>query len=349
MSTLPVRVVALEWRSAGADAVEVRHARTGAWVKYGLLARPIFEALDAGAHLRGVIDRLQAANPDMKPSHVKGVARSIVFALSATGAVDIDLPPVPPVFGGRYERVKELGRGGMGVAWLCRDAKEPERGPVVVKHAWNFLNRLERCEAGIRREATVMRAFDHPALVRYLDEVDVDGRYHLVREFVDGDELSVFSEAPPPAEERDRIARGIAEALAHVHERGYLFLDLKPTNFMLEGPDRRVRVADVGLCREIVDDRVALKAPTGSRGFAAPEVVAEYRGTTRSDVFGLGRMYYYLVTGRKPRQNDSTAEVVAKMRERGASEREVAIVAALAADDPRDRPADMREALALLR
>ncbi len=346
LSTLRVRARSLEWRVADDGTVELRQARTGQWLRYARNAIPLLEGLRDGRDVAWMVREVGARFPDLKESHVRGIVRSILFGMWASGNVEIDLPPVPATFGGRYRRERELGRGGVGVAWLARD---PAGRAVVVKHAWNFLNAFAKAEDGIRREAAVMRDLAHPAIARLVDEVVEEGRFHIVREFVDGEDLSVFAErGPPPPARRRAISREIAEALAHVHERGYLFLDLKPTNFMLDAADGRVRLADVGLCRPTEKGAVVLKGPTGSRGYASPEMVGTFTATPASDVYGLGRLHYFLATGKKPRQNDATAALVERMRALDVEERDAAVVAALAADDPAARPRTMREAMTFL-
>lgn len=349
LTTLPIRLAkSVKWRRIENGQVELLDDEGRFWTRYGPNVAPILESLNAGHDLRRIVADMHTRLPDHKYGHVKAIVRSFIFGLGVSGHVEITLPPTPAVFVGRYEKIKELGRGGQGIAWLARDRAASGPDLVVIKHAWNFVQSFRRCEAGLRAEAEVMADLSHPAIVRFHDGFEIEGRYHMVREYVEGDDLAIYNSTgvPQPARRRE-IGRAIAEALAHVHERGWLFLDLKPTNFMIEA-NGRVRVCDIGLCRRLVEGGVALKAPIGSRGYAAPEVVAATTATTRSDVFGFGRLYTFLVTGKKPRQGETPESTLARVREAGADPKELALVEACVAVDPARRPSEMREVLALL-
>lgn len=279
----------------------------------------------------------------MTRGQARGMTIVLVMALWRKGNVEIVLPALPSVLGDRYERVRELGRGGMGVAWLCRDLQGQGRS-VVVKHAWNFAAPLALCDRAIRDEAEVLTALDHPAIVRLLGRFELDGRFHLVREFLDGPSLGKAASRTglPPARRRD-VARQVAEAIAHVHARGFLFLDVQPDNFFLL-EDGAVKAGDTGLCRRLEGGRVALPRPVGARGFIAPEVMRpQPEATVRSDVGGFGRLYYALIAGRRPSQRADAAALAAQVREAGAPEDEAAFVGRCCADDPAARPADMAD------
>jgi serine/threonine protein kinase len=236
----------------------------------------------------------------------------------------------------------------MGVAWLCRDLARSGQ-EVVVKHAWNFAAPLALCDQAIRDEADVLASLDHPAIVRLLDRFELDGRFHLVREFLDGPSLGKAASGTGLAAPRRRIAaRRVAEAVGHVHARGFLFLDVQPDNFFLLAGDV-VKAGDTGLCRRLVQGQVALPRPVGARGFIAPELMqARPVATVRSDVAGFGRLYYALMAGRRPSQRADAAAMAAQLREGGAPADEVAFVARCCADDPAARPQDMGEVARLL-
>lgn len=307
---------------------------------------PILEGIEAGEDLPEIVDRVEAAGTYRSRKAAERGARTIVLGLAGQGNLEIELPPVPEVFGGRFERVEELGRGSVGVAWLARDLETGEQ--VVVKHAWNWNGSLERRDRNLREEAELMARFDHPGIVEFVDGLEVDGRFHLVREFVDGHELAdrLLTEGPLPQAGRSEVAYQVAEILDHLHDRSVLCMDLKPANLMRREDGGSVVLADLGHCRAVEDPPVALERVPGTVGYLGPEIFEEQQAGPRSDVYGFGKLYEFMVTAYPPNQGEPIEEVLERMRERGdPSEHELGFVEACLAEDPSRRPASAGEAV----
>lgn len=283
--------------------------------------------------------------PDVRVA--EQVVRNFLLALWRSGHLEIPFEEPPAVFAGRYDRVRELGRGGMGVAHLCRDRDTGRL--VVVKHAWGWTKPIEKAEATNRKEAAILRMLDHPRIPPLVDSFEVDGILHMVRLFAPGKEITKGTPRPWDLsfQERVLLVRGIAEAIAHVHERGFLYLDLKPGNVIVGSLAEGPMLLDLGVCQPMTGDSTRLRGIVGSRGFVAPELKT-LEATTRVDVFSLGRTWYHLASGRKPRAGRTWSEYEARLVSAGAPEEERALIARLTAADPLQRPADMREVLALL-
>lgn len=314
-----------------------RHDR---WQRMAGWTGDVLAALERGASLAEMTDLAVALKLGSRPERK---LREFLYTLARFGYVEIPWDEPPAVYADRYERLKELGRGGVGIADLARDRDSGRL--VVVKRAWSWLLPAEVTEAAMRRERDVMARLAHPGIVALLGAFERDGALHLVREYVEGDDLLQFQHrgVAQPAELR-RIATEIADVLGHLHARGFLLLDLRPANFLLEEPGGRVRLLDVGQCRELVDGRVQLAAPTGSKGFMSPEVEKARVATVASDVWGFGRLLSFLATGALPFHAPDAAALATSL---GAHPLRDA-VARLAADDPAARPRSMPEAAGLL-
>lgn len=327
------------WRRTEDDHVELWHEDLGRWQRYLPWTASVLAALDEGLGYDAMLERVRAAAP---PGEPEWRMRRFLYGLDNEGIVEVVWEATPSLLGGRYEVEATLGRGGSGVAFRCRD--RASRDLVVVKRPWDFLGPLEAADRVVRHERDVLQRLDHPGVVRLLDAFEEDGRFHVVRAFVDGDPLR--RAAGTGIADRARLAalaRPIAETLAHLHARGLLLLDVAPGNFLLS-QDGSIVLIDVGSCRELHDGAVKVRRATGSPPYASPEALAGGVATARSDVCGLGRLVYTLATGRVPLPQAPFAEQPPPVDPRVAE-----VVARLAADDPAMRPASMDDAVAALR
>lgn len=303
----------------------------------------LLELIQQGAGFDSLVDALGPLFPRFTDEQRGHQVRRFVYNMHRLGYLEIALPR-PGSFQGRYTVRKELGRGGVGVAYLCDDAQTGER--VVVKRAWEYFQPLSVTDPLVRHEAAIMGRFDHPGVARMFGSFEEDGRFHLVREFVQGRELALFREGGvKDVAARRTIARGIADVLAHLHERGFLALDMRPANWYVTDA-WMPRLIDVGHCIAHTDGVVQLEKRHGSGGFTSPEMIASFRGTRASDVWGLGRLMFFMATGGLPKDKEAAADLVARMP--AVPEGERALIARLAADDPADRPESAAAARELL-
>lgn len=337
-----------EWRRRDDGGWEMLHEKTGRWDKIHPIFAAALEALREGATYEETVQRaLPDATSELRENHVRIYLRRFLWQLHESGHVRLPFEEPPPVFEGRYRRLRELGRGGIGIAHLCHDEKEDRL--VVVKHAWGYRQPADRADRAMRYEADIMRAFDHPNVARFYDEFEIEGVYHLVREYADGRPLGEVQRA---GELRDRAARlgvlrEVADVVAHVHDRGFVFLDTTPNNFVLRA-DGTPLVIDIGLCRPHDAGEVALRGPLGSRGYAAPEVIEGKRASLRSDVFGYGCLHHVLVAGAPPGHKWTREQRAEALAAAGAPADEAELVLACCADAEEARPVDMRDVLARL-
>ena len=220
----------------------------------------------------------------------------------------------PRGFAERFEVVGELGRGGMGVVYRCRDL---ELGRDVALKVVLDPNLDSGLADRLRQEATVLAGLEHPSVVPVHDAGHTDdGRPYYIMKFVDGERLGDWAAHRPDLFDRLAVMLRVAEAVAYAHDRGVLHRDLKPDNVMVASFGS-VFVLDWGLAKSLArtdeTDGVSRESAAsdqytehgtvlGTPTWMAPE---QARGRTdeideRADVYGLGGLLYFLLTDRPP-------------------------------------------------
>ncbi len=208
-----------------------------------------------------------------------------------------DAPSDTPQRIGRYRVLNRLGSGGQATAYR---AFHPDlQRDVVVKIAHHAASGgIE----SLRNEARTLASLDHPGLVRVHDFDLQDGIPFIVMESVGGRSLDVVAAASPisPTRAAEIVALS-ARAAAHGHFRGVVHRDLKPENILIDDAGK-VRIIDFGLATLLgttVSDDSQGGVIAGTLRFMAPE---QAQGATaligpRTDVFGLGGVLFFLLTG----------------------------------------------------
>jgi formylglycine-generating enzyme required for sulfatase activity len=256
---------------------------------------------------------------------------------------------------GNYELLEPLGAGGMGrvfKAWHRRLKRE-----VALKVLAPELLRSEAARVRFRREMEAAARVASPHVVAVHDAGEEAGRDFLVMEFVEGHTLAdlVKDRGPLPVGEAVRAALQAARGLAHAHAAGLIHRDVKPANLLLDRAGQ-VKVSDLGLARGVDaagDGNVtASGVVVGTASCMAPEQAFDSRRVDhRADVYGLGCTLYFLLTGKPPYVEPTALETLLAHRERPIpSVRDGrpdcppaldALLRAMLAKRPEDRPADM--------
>lgn len=218
--------------------------------------------------------------------------------------------------GGRYEIVRCIGVGGMGVVYL---AKQTGLGREVVVKVMKA-NQGADSEAKVRfeREAQGLSKLDHQNIISVYDFGRDGDLYYIAMEYVDGETLSRFMRR------RDTmnfatfgpIAVQIVGAIAEAHRNGMIHRDIKPGNIMLctkQGHPNFVKVLDFGLSK-LVNNRNDVTKKTdlvGSASFMAPEqILGDSPVDERVDVYALGVLFFYMLTGKKPFEGDDDVSIL---------------------------------------
>lgn len=213
---------------------------------------------------------------------------------------------------GRYEIVREIGRGAMGVVYAARDPVLDRT--VAIKTVSMSLDPTERADYQARflQEAKAAGGMAHPNIVTVYDVGMAADVVFMAMEYLQGPELGdlMRSNGGLTLEKAIDIAAQISEGLAYAHERGVVHRDIKPPNIMvLDGG--LVKITDFGIARRRSSN---VKTQTGlllgSPRYMSPEVFLGKKADARSDIFSLGIILYELLTGVAPFTGESVSSLM---------------------------------------
>jgi len=212
----------------------------------------------------------------------------------------------------RYEIVELIGRGGMAYVYKAKDLKLNRF--VAVKVLREEYTENEQFIKKFDRESQAAAGLSHPNIVSVYD-VGVDGEiYFIVMEFVDGITLKQYLDKKGQLdyEEATNFIIDIAEALKCAHSHQIIHRDIKPHNIMLT-KDLMPKVTDFGIARAITSSTITMTNQTmGSVHYISPEQARGGFVDERSDLYSLGIMYFELLTGQLPFDEESTVTIAIK-------------------------------------
>ncbi|MFG1942533.1 protein kinase [Nonomuraea sp. NPDC048826] len=204
----------------------------------------------------------------------------------------------------RYQLVRALGRGGMGVVWEGHDTllnRQCAIKEVVLPAGLPEADR-ERQLVRTAREARTAAQLNHPSVVAVYDVVEEDGRPWIVMELVRAPSVEevVATMGALPVRQAADVGRQVLSALLAAHGQGILHRDVKPSNVLLTDDGRAV-LTDFGIATAEGEASLTQTGMvTGSPGFLAPERVRGREAGPASDLWSLGATLYATLVGRSP-------------------------------------------------
>ena len=216
---------------------------------------------------------------------------------------------------GKFTVGRVLGEGGFGITY--KGAHRELRRLVAIKeyipgHAQRVGTAISvpasqqaafvREREGLLKEAQVLFGLRDPGIVQVHDAFLENGTAYIVMEYLEGRTLEarIRQEGRIPADEVQRLALALGQALEAVHAQHLLHRDIKPANIMLT-PEERIVLIDFGSARAFQRDRTQRHTRIVTPGYAAPEQYSEEaRFEPYTDIFGLGATLYHALTGAPP-------------------------------------------------
>lgn len=209
----------------------------------------------------------------------------------------------------RYQVMKELGRGGMGIVFQAYDKQLSE--PVAIKILSPFLSTDSEALERLKREVSAARRVTHSNVIRIHDIGEAKGLQYVSMEYFPGDTLKEFIRKNPNLSfmQAYQIAAQICEGVEAAHRQGVIHRDLKPQNVIIDSKNQ-VKIIDFGLAHSAhLKGLTATGLIMGTPEYMSPEQVAGNKVDERTDIYSLGVILYELFTGRVPFTGDSAIAV----------------------------------------
>ncbi len=218
---------------------------------------------------------------------------------------------------GDYELLNEIARGGMGVVYRARQLSLKRIVAVKLLPAGPLAR--QAYAARFRAEAETVAALQHPNIVIIYEIGEHDGQPYFSMDYIEGKNLAELARGQPlPATRAVEWLKTVAEAVHYAHTRGLVHRDLKPSNILID-PFDQPRITDFGLAKwlQVESDLTVTGELLGTPSFMSPEQASgkKDRIGPASDIYSLGAILYFLLTGRPPFQAESLSETLIQLRE----------------------------------
>lgn len=217
------------------------------------------------------------------------------------------------VIGGKYEVVKCLGSGSMGLVYACRH-RELQGQMVAVKVLFPEVARDKVAAARFRNEVLASYGVSHPHVVRAYEYLRDGDLVAYTMEYVGGGDLAekLSRQERIPINEIIRMLSQMAAGVQAIHDANIVHRDLKPENILLT-KDGNVKIADFGIARTQHGHKLTEHGGVvGTIDYVAPEYMLRSQVDWRSDIYALGILAFEMVTGEPPFRGDSVYATMTK-------------------------------------
>jgi serine/threonine-protein kinase len=215
-----------------------------------------------------------------------------------------------------YDIESEIGRGGSGIVYRAIDRRL--KRAVAIKILPPDLAFRSDTRDRFMREAETAARLSHPNIVPIFSVDERDGLAWFAMAIVEGESVGdrVRTKGAMPFTDVRRMVREVADALSFAHERGVVHRDIKPDNILIDGQTGRTMVTDFGIARATTEGESRLTATgtaIGTPAYMSPEQCAgDKQLDGRSDLYSLGAVAYYAITGQPVFDGPSTPSIMMK-------------------------------------
>jgi len=209
------------------------------------------------------------------------------------------LPRKSPERIGRYQVVERIGRGAMGLVYRARD--ESMNREVALKILTADIEDDPDIRARFHREAEAAARLSHPNIITIYDVGEDGDRFFIVMELLRGSILKDYLKQPEGArlERKLDLMAQLCTGIGAAHRASVYHRDIKPGNIFVRD-DGILKILDFGVARIASSSMTASGFIVGTPDYMSPEQAKGWEIDQRSDIFSLGGVFYFMLTGRKP-------------------------------------------------
>jgi len=219
---------------------------------------------------------------------------------------------VDKVFGG-CRLIKKIGEGGMGVVYLAHHLALNKNVAVKILPP-SFAMEEERVKRFVR-EARSAAQLEHSNIIQIYNIAKHEDFYFIVMQYADGESLAraIKREGKIKVLEALDIIRDVASALAVAHRKNIVHRDIKPENIMINS-NGEIKLMDFGLARvlDVASNLSRTGDILGTPYYLSPEQAQGQKVDGRADIYSLGVTLYYMLSGKKPFEGDTTLAIILK-------------------------------------
>jgi tetratricopeptide (TPR) repeat protein len=212
---------------------------------------------------------------------------------------------------GRFRIEQKLAVGQMSSTYLGFDPSM--QAMVIIKVLFDQLASDPIAVARFTREATILKALDHPHIIKLIESCQGEFVHYIVLEHVQGELVSnlLRSHHPLPIDRSVKLVKQLGSALAAAHARDIIHRDIRPENLLVQSTTNVLKILDFGVART---DDALLQTSTGkfvgTLQYAAPEQMQGGPVDPRADIYAVGLVFYELLTGRSPIVPESAGAIL---------------------------------------
>ena len=222
--------------------------------------------------------------------------------------------PTGSIFGGRYQIIDQIGRGGMGRVYRALDTKAHEE--VAIKLIRPEIAEDKRTLERFVNEIKLAHKVSHRNIGKMYHLGEDQGLHYIIMEYVPGEDLKSFIRRSRRLDISTTvaIAKQVCSGLSEAHDAGIVHRDLKPSNIMID-KEGNARILDFGIARAVGMPGVTAEGSViGTPEYMSPEQVEGREVDRRSDIYSFGVILFEMVTGRLPFAADTPFVIAFKQQ-----------------------------------
>ena len=215
-----------------------------------------------------------------------------------------------------YEIIRKIGEGAQGEVYLAKDKRLGRKVAIKSLHIDLITNTV--LKERFVGEAKLLGQLSHPSIVTLFDYIVDNSGYHLIMEYLKGNQLDDYiKKVSGPINEIRAIDifLQVLDGISHIHKLNIVHRDIKPSNIIIDQNDK-IKLLDFGIAKDYNNDpnlTVVGQSVGGTPMYMSPEHISNAKITVQSDIYSLGVTFWHMLTGKAPYEGQSLAKIYSQI------------------------------------